>query len=322
MLKKKNIITISLLLIFIGLTSITSYAQTNLETLIEGADFGDMVVVSGKGDVVIEYTRVDSLSKKAQDDDQSILSKLTPEQEAVIRNQLNINLSFTFTGPKIRCDENTMNLLPTGRWYTQNWHWAYNGEKMDLLRLDGLGENGLIVPLGSVRTENVIPVERYNPRYNGMQIMGTPVGSFLRGSLGSKTVEDLEIIGEEIQDGIPCTIVSGHIVDTDETIIVWLAPGIMYRPKHIEIRSSDASTIVHNTFREHSGGIWFPEYMVKEEFYIDSKSGEEVLYKRDTLAVQDNYELNIELPDSMFEVEFPVGMMVYDFRIGERFEVK
>ena len=44
----------------------------------------------------------------------------------------------------------------------------------------------------------------------------------------------------------------------------------MYRPKHIEIRSSDASTIVQNTFREHSSGIWFPEY--KEEFYIDVKN--------------------------------------------------
>jgi hypothetical protein len=96
----------------------------------------------------------------------------------------------------------------------------------------------------------------------------------------------------------------------------------MFRPKRIEIRSSDALTVINTTFREHNGGIWFPENIVKEEFYTNSSDGKEVLFKRDTLAVQDNYELNIELSDSMFEVEFPVGMVVYDFRINEEFEVK
>jgi len=319
---KERILMVILLFVFIGIGIVLAQDGSELKTIIEGSDLGDLMVTSGQGSLIFDYIRVDSLSVKAQEDDRAVLAGLSEGEEAVIHNQESINISFAFTNPKMKCDENSINRLPTGRRYKQNWYRAYNGEKMDLLRLDGLGKEGLIIPMGSVRTDNVIPANRFDPGFNGIKILGTPVGTFLRGSLGDSTVEDLQLIGEELQDNIPCEVIRGLIVDTGNTITVWLAPSLMYRPKHIEIRSSDSITKVHNTFREYTTGIWFPELIVKREYYIDKKTGGEVLYKLETLAVQSNFALNIELPNELFEVEFPMGLMVYDYRTGEEFEVK
>ena len=319
---KERILMIIFLFVFIGIRAVSAQDGSELKTIIEGSDLGDMMVASGQGSLIFEYVRVDSLSAKAQEDDRAVLAGLSEGEEAVIHNQESINISFAFTDPKMRCNENSINRLPTGGRYNQNWYWAYNGEKMELLRLDELGKEGLIIPIGSVKTDNVIPVNRFDPGFNGMKILGTPVGTFLRGSLGDGTVKDLQLVGEELQDNIPCEVIRGLIADTGNTITVWLAPNLMYRPKHVEIRSSDSIIKVHNTFREYTTGIWFPELIVKKEYYIDKKTDEEVLYKVETLAVQSDFALNMELPNEMFEVDFPIGLMVYDYRTGEEFEVK
>ena len=57
-------------------------------------------------------------------------------------------------------------------------------------------------------------------------------------------------------------------------------------------------------------------------YYFDEITDKEVLSKREALNVQDDFKLNIELPDNLFEIDFPVGLMVYDYRTGDRFEVK
>ncbi len=49
---------------------------------------------------------------------------------------------------------------------------AAQGEKLDLLRLDGLGEGGLIRHYGSVRTENIIPVRSRTHHINISFIWG------------------------------------------------------------------------------------------------------------------------------------------------------
>ena len=319
---KKLILITIVIFVFIGIETVNAQGTSDLTPIIEGADLGDMMVSSGQGSLIFEYIRVDSLSAKAQENDKIFVAGLSPGEEAVILNREQIEMSLAFNGPKIRCNENSLNRLPTGRSYKQNWQWAYNGEKMDLLRLDRLGKEGLIVPMGSIRTENVIPVHRFDPRFNGMEILGTPVGTFLRGSLGDKNVENIHIIGEEMQDGIICNVISGEIAETGNTVIVWLAPSLLYRPKHIEIKSSDSTIKIHNSFKEYTAGFLFPELIVKKEFYIDKSTNQEILYNIETLTVKNDFNLNVELPNSFFEVEFPIGLMVYDFRTGEEFEVK
>ncbi|MBT4483809.1 MAG: hypothetical protein HOC71_09050 [Candidatus Latescibacteria bacterium] len=311
-----------LLIILFQICSLSVHAESDLETIITGADLGDNLVTSGRGNLIFEYVRVDSLSLKARSNDEEHLLSLSEGVETVFHNREYIKLNFAFDNVKIKCEEISAKILPSGRLYDTNWQWAYNGEKLDLLRLDGLGEGGLIKPYGSVRTENIIPVRRFNPGYNGLYIFGTPVGTFLRGSLDGKEVKDIQVIGEEMQDDILCDIIRGYVSETGDTITIWLAPGLMYRPKHIEMTSSIEKTVVHNTFKEYPGSIWFPAHIIKEEYYYDDETGKETLHKQETLTVQDGYKLNIKLPDALFEVKFPLGMMVYDYRTGERKEIK
>ena len=119
-----------------------------------------------------------------------------------------------------------------------------------------------------------------------------------------------------------CKVIQGEIVDSGEIITVWIAPDLLYRAKHFEIISPTEKTIVHNTFREYNGGIWFPKHILKKEYYKDNSTGKDFLYKSETLLVKNDLKLNIVLSDDLFEIDFPKGLMVYDYRTGERFEVK
>lgn len=314
---------IILLLFFFQITS-NSYSQnlTEWDSVLSGAEFGDMTVVSGNGTLSYNFARVDSLSEKSKEEDNDHLSKVSENTQVVIRNTEDVYVSFAFSGVKVKCDEISANYLPSGRRYIQEWKWAYNGEKLDHFSLDGVGQNGLIIPRGSIRTEYVPRLYRYDPRYNGMKIFDTPVGTFLKGSLGYMTVENISVKGEEVIDNIPCKIITGHITNTADSITVWLAPGIMYRPKKIEHISMDEITVIQNSFKQYVTGIWFPNKIQKDIYYIDSNTNKRVLYSTETIVVNDDYNINIDLPSTMFEIKFPSKMTVFDFRLRETIQIK
>src|SRR3989339_200963 len=226
-----------------------SYSQ-EWDDIVAGAGYGDMAVISGQGSLTFNFARVDSLSQRAIEKDNEHLSNVAPDVQVVIRNTENVNVTFAFSGVKVRCDELSWNYLPSGRRYIQEWKWAYNGEKLDHYSLDGIGQNGLIIPKGSIRTEYVPRIIQFDPRFNGMKIMDTPVGDFLNGSLGDMSVANLSLKGDETIDGAPCKVISGNVVGSADSITVWLAPGIMYRPKKIEYIGLDEITVIVNSFRE------------------------------------------------------------------------
>ena len=321
MIFKRIVIIVFLLYLQFGFYHAPVDAQTELSTILAGASIGDMMITSGSGNLVYEYTRVDSLSARAQQKDQEHIAGTAPEVKTVIRNHETIDISFSFSGMKVRCDESSYNRLPTGTSFSQDWQWAYNGEKVDILQYDGVGENGLIIPRGSIRADYAPRINRFDPKYNGLTILGTSTGEFLKGTFAGNTVENLKAIRQETLDTVNCVVVSGNVVNTGDTITAWLAPGIMFRPKRIEYRSGDELTIVNNHFKEYSGGVWFPETISKALFYQDSK-GQWVCYTKEKISVLKDFTINIDLPASLFEVQFPVGLWVYDYRFGEKVEIK
>ena len=322
MLQLKRVVFFLLIIMFAGSYGSIAQDPAEWEAILAGADIGDGLISSGQGNILFEYVRTDSSSTRAQELDQEHRENVSPDVMVVVRNQENVELNFAFSGKRFRCDESSINKLPEGRWYSQDWQWAYNGEKLDLLILDGIGENGLIIPRGSIRAENVPRINRFDPRINGLKIMGTPVGSFLRGSFENNTVIDLSVIGEEAQDNILCKVIQGYVVTTGDSIKVWLAPNMMYRPKHVELISWNEITVVHNTFKEYTGGIWYPETLQKEQYYIDEQTGGNVLYYRETITVLNDFVINTVVPSNLFEVTFPSGLMVFDYRIGEKVEIE
>jgi len=154
---------ISLLMLVLSSLPLSAQTAPELDTILFGASYGDGLVVSGTGSLVYENVRVDSLGTKAQEYNKTMLSKLTPDTQAVFFNDERVDVRFTFDTVKVWCNERSVRKKPSNELYNQDWEWAYNGEKLELLRLDGLGKRNLIVPFGSsvrktiCRSANMIP---------------------------------------------------------------------------------------------------------------------------------------------------------------------
>lgn len=311
-----HITAVLLFLLLLGIPAFSAETSPVLEFIAEGADAGDAIVSSGRGIVRYEYVRIDSLGEKAREDDQAHFSRLDENTEVVIKNYERIVLNVAFKGSKIRCEELSRSRFPDGRPYTQQWIWAYNGEKMDLLRLDGLGDNDLIIPIGSIRTNNDIPLSKFDPRYYGMGILGAPVASFAVGDLDDRKIEGIAVAGEEVLDGVLCRVVQGTIAETKETVKAWLPQDMMFRPVRVEIAAATGFVEIDNQFRKHADGSWFTKRVERKEHYI-SASGKRVLYKKEVLTVDDAFEVNVDIPSETFEIDFPRGMSVRDYRLGK-----
>jgi hypothetical protein len=293
------------------------HAQSiDMNEVIKIAEIGDALVESGQGTMLFTYVRKDSLSSYARQKDDDFIASLVGTQQGIIKNNEKIDLQYSFEGPKIWCQEIRQYKLPSGRWFDMDWQWAYNGEKLDLLRMDAIGDNDLIIPMGSVREHNDFPMDRFDPVMNGLFIQGTPVAEFLNGIYADSSVEDLEFTGYESIDALDCITLHGTLPGTDQEIQVWLVPRYNYRPLRVDVWDDMNRLEVKVDFYEIQPGIWFPSNIRKRMYYTD-QTGKEKSYKMEYLVIKDEFEINIDIPDGTFEVEFPVGMSVYDFRTGE-----
>jgi hypothetical protein len=289
---------------------------SDIEIIREGALLGDNSIMNGKGNVSFVWVRVDSTSARAQELYQQAMDETPPGSTKVIVNNKTIDLYFAFNSPKIRCDENTIDLLPSGQTFHRWWQSAYNGEKMDLLRLDGIGTNGLILPMGSIQANNIIFIDKFDPRYQGMCITGIPIATFLQGTAQEGQLKNLRITGEEMQDGILCKVIEGDVINSDIGYKVWLSPEKMYRPLNVEKRSQTSLIIVHNSLKGYENNLWFPEHVSVKTFYFDTDAKVFVLEEQLFLTVQSDFEINTDVPDSIFEITFPSGLTLYDIRTG------
>lgn len=294
----------------------------DLPALQEAAQYSDPLVANGKGNMSYVWARVDSTSARSQALAQKALDS-TPKGAVLVRlNQGDGTLFFAFNGPKMRCNEKTMGVIPGERAFKRHWQSAYNGEKTDLLRLDGIGKGGLIKPFASTYEKNTIQVDRYDPRYNAMTIFGVPVGTFLKGVTREGAIADLVQMGDESEDGVPCHVVTGTVNGTDIRYTVWIAPGQTYRPKRIEVRTGGGLKVVRNQFVQHTGDVWFPKQTTVEDYYLDPATGKQVLSERFVLTVGNDYAVNTEVPDTLFSIPFPKGLSVYDFRTSMSYKAE
>jgi len=292
----------------------------NMEIAIEGAKLGDALITSGKGRITREQILSDYGKFQAR---QYLIQREAPSDAAtVIESYIKEEIFFAFKQKKIRCDIRSLRRLPSGRKYDMYWQQSFDGEKTMLLRLDATGPKGLIEPMGSIKSGNDIPQAR-DPRYWGMTIFGTPVKEFLEGrpfGICSIPIGKPLLLKSVQLDGVLCDVVRTKL-SRDYTITVWLARTKAYRPKRIEVADPNGQviTIVSNTFRSYGGDLWFPKQVVAEKYAIDKVTGKRELHSRTTLIVHDDFMVNIDLPDEMFEIRFPKGLEVYDFRIGKTF---
>ncbi|MBN1293032.1 MAG: hypothetical protein JXB48_14420 [Candidatus Latescibacteria bacterium] len=322
-IKLTGIVILSFLLSACILMRPCGISAAGLDEIIEKAAFADGLILTGSGSLKWEYTRVDTTSKRYELWREDVIKSLDDDQQVVFHNTRTFDTFFAFKDNLMRCDLKSIEPDPTAKLYFRNRQMAYNGEKTDYLKLENAVEDGIISSKGAVRSENHIPVKLIDPRYNGMGIWGESVGNFLNAPYivvdpyGTKELKGLQLIGQEPQDGIECDVISGTVEGTDVVMTMWLAASRNYRPKHIEFTTGDTKTVIHTTFKQYDGGVWFPKQITKKTYYINENSDSLELETVSMIIVSDDYEINIDVSDSVFEIVYPAGLLVYDERIGK-----
>ncbi len=311
----KGILGIVLFLLTLCFGTASAFSA-DLKTISSEAEKGDSIVRSGYGQIVYTMTRVDSLSARTKQKDQELTSSLLPGQTMIIQNYTEVFIDMSFDGPRIRNDISTIFNCPDGTSFSSHWLSSYDGNQTEELHLDSLGPNGFITPRGYVRTENVIRVHQYDPRYYGNAVFNVPVATFVGGLCREGSLENIRISGEETIDGIVCDIVEADVAKSDKAYKVWLAAEYNYRPVKYELRTSEGLEEVINSFKQY-GDVWFPEMITVQKYYFDGKQF--VIEKRMTLDVDDRFEVNSVLEREVFDIDFPRGLSVYDFRTGENY---
>ncbi len=311
------------ILFVVSVISGAEHSFADIKTLQETAQYSDPLVPNGKGTLSYVWVREDSASAHAQQSLKDALESISRDAELVWLNQAHGSVFFAFNGPKVRCDEKAPGVMPGGIPFKRHWQSAYNGEKMDFFRLDGIGKGGLIKPFGSIRdSKNIVPYDRFDPRYHAMTILGTPVGTFLNGTAKEGPLSGLVQKEDQTVDGVSCHVIEGAVTDSKVLYTVWIAPDRMYRPVKIEVKTGEGVKVVRNQFALHPGDVWFPKKTVVEDYYRDSVTGNLVLSERYTLTVADDYTVNTDVPDALFSIAFPKGLSVYDWRTGTSFKVE
>jgi len=116
----------------------------------------------------------------------------------------------------------------------------------------------------------------------------------------------------EYQGDILCNVIKVNNLDKKESnleqTILWLAPSRMYRPIKIEYKAVDRIVIITIDYKEYDNDIWFPKYIYKETSSINPLTGRIDWRNQHEWFIHDDWEFNIELPDSLFEIQFPEGL--------------
>jgi hypothetical protein len=295
------------------------HAFADLQTLAEGAEYGDALLLNGKGKIQYAWALVDSLSPRILAEKQQKLSSVQKGRRIVWTNSREVDVTLAFSGVNIWMERKFR--TPTGKDgknQLRTWRCAYDGEKVNFLRLDGIGKNGLVRPAGDVRQRDILQEDQYDPRYYAGAVQGVPVGAFLRGTAKEGALQNLRITGEETVDGIPCQVVEASVANTDVTYKVWIAPGRMYRPVKSEIRNNAGVTVARAQFRQYGGEVWFPSRVTVERIlFIDGSAP--VLNDRYILTVADDFQINAGVSDALFQLRFPKGLKVFDWRTRATF---
>ena len=203
---KVNILEIKIifLLFFVSIINANAlFADKNsydaeFETIINGAELGDKILTSGKGEMIYKWTYIDSLSGRRINRirrSHKNISNDTTEKERHLLNYKESEVSFAFIGSKIHCDEHSISTFSSGKRMESYIKRAFNGEKMTTISNDS-DSFGLFTAQGVVGSKNNIFTYRIDPRDRGMKIEGTPVARFLRGEFRKIfVVKDISIVG-------------------------------------------------------------------------------------------------------------------------------
>ena len=128
-------------------------------------------------------------------------------------------------------------------------------------------------------------------------------------------------LGSEIVDGLPC---ERFKLSSDQIVInVWLSKQHGYLPYRIERDEREVPGRIDRhrwtyKYRRYRDDLWFVDRINSQ--YIWVFDGRENLFSHQMIKVEDDFSINIDLPDDIFQIKFYKGQEVRVWQ-GETYKV-
>lgn len=286
-------ILLILLILFVTvsmLQSVTGCSADELSDIIAAAEKCDQTVISGKGSYIWE-------------------------NNTKTGNQKKFLVDFAFNGPKVSWTIFVLNL--NGKYFPDSLTVPYEHHTFDnkischifyYRNSEGLYDPKLIragIDYKEIKCAGFPYSDPIDPRFIGMGIAGDPVGVLLKraseGSYEDLKFKNLRFMGNDTVDGIECKKV-GYTINESEEWTLWLAPSRMYRILKSEQKTESGNILSgHITYQKFDNGAWFPNKATLQF----SSSGSTFRW-----TYNDDWKINVSLPDSMFVIDFPENVKV------------
>ncbi|MCK4328972.1 hypothetical protein KAX02_03915 [candidate division WOR-3 bacterium] len=304
-----------------------AYSQT-LEDIAELVEMNGKIVQTMVGHltIVTEYTEF----YKALVIDTSPQETLTGGIIRIQSFQDTVHVFFASDGHRYRWDEEYL-IVEDLIWKTQN---AFDGEKVVTQILER-GKNYEIPPHAQIYAS--MDEVRYDPRYDPRRwgFDRTEDGILLSDlfTTGHSGQFDVRVLSPDTIAGITHTVVRAtNVQDSSYTITLWLNPQRNFLPSRIIYEGLSyalpskpmAIMTCHDIeYSLLSQDIWFPK-SAEIHSYVGNKGDKQTshLYYVTRMWCEDDFLINVTLPDTLFNIRFVDGQHISDTRTGIGFRWK
>lgn len=231
---------------------------------------------------------------------------------------------YAFEGPKVRCDAKWVEDNPDGRRLQWQLYQAFDGEVVYSNSYHWSLPEDFVEPSGFLDSTDRYAawLTQYDPRYyTGLPLANKGVGKNKQSYLDLLKSPSAQLLGKELLDGQTCEVVEVTGGLLGETYRFWLLESANYLPVRIEGRKGEGrlARVVSRSYRSYGNGIWLLQKAVQQGFGEPDASGRTPLLGEHIVTVHDDFQVNIDVPDSLFKITFLEGQPVVDYRTGELF---
>jgi len=285
-------------------------------------------VKSGMGEIVLNFRGTEYWKVMEKRNSQERYSKGERVERAF----------FAFENTKIRFDRSyTLEFMKEGKVieniivYKQE---AFDGEKARIMNLSRR-QGEIPIPRGRITSQPYIPDE-FDPRKWG-KIFNHSLYNLLNGKVYCKNQykeKKVELIGKEKIKGVECYLVKAYFdiyfkpySGTRRSFQLWIDPEKNFQITRIEkiVPNPNAELpflkkvkfLINIEYKNYGNGIWFPKKRILNAYVFDEQTGKYKLYYTQISAVSEDFKINVDVPDKLFQINFVEGQKVYDARIGK-----
>ena len=300
-------------LVLIGFISIAVAGEgiskkENLKDIVRKLKIQEKSVENIKGTVTREYQVFDISSGESI----PLKNKFDAVNGSVITYGKKEIFKVVLKGNKFKADIATTEFLPNGKEFTSNEIQASNLIRTETLRKSNPDGIGVTKMNGSIYPYNTIYQQIRDPRYWGLYVVGSPLSKIIDGTDDNLKLSDFSYLGEYKRDNESCSVFTGIISATGDSIEIWASQQNNYLPIFVEIKGYVQTERIITNYQKYEHNIFFPSHIRYEKYKNDNSKL--LLTNCVELSIHDDFILcnDKEIDDSEFEIDFPKGTIILD----------